>query len=59
MYTVLIISIIIVILVLVLSVVTTSKAYQYKHTVDPLNSNPDHLESQLTEEYKRHDEKKK
>jgi uncharacterized protein YpmB len=39
MYTVLIISVIIVIIVLVLSVVTTSKAYQYKHTVDPVDSN--------------------
>lgn len=38
MYTVLIISVIIVIIVLVLSVVTTSKAYQYKHTVDPIDS---------------------
>ena len=38
MYTVLIISIIIVIIVLILSVVTTSKAYQYKHTVDPIDS---------------------
>ena len=36
MYTVLIISVIIVIVVLVLSVVTTSKAYQFKHTVDPV-----------------------
>lgn len=39
MYTVLIISVIIVIIVLVLSVVTTSKAYQYKHTVDPIDNN--------------------
>jgi len=38
MYTVLIISVIIVIIVLVLSVVTTSKAYQFKHTVDPADS---------------------
>ncbi|MCM3575816.1 MULTISPECIES: YtzI protein [Mesobacillus] len=38
MYTVLIISVIIVIIVLILSVVTTSKAYQYKHTVDPIDS---------------------
>jgi hypothetical protein len=38
MYTVLIISVIIVIVVLVLSVLTTSKAYQYKHTVDPVDS---------------------
>ncbi|GAM16437.1 YtzI protein [Mesobacillus selenatarsenatis] len=39
MYTVLIISVIIVIIVLILSVVTTSKAYQYKHTVDPVDNN--------------------
>jgi cell division protein FtsL len=45
MFTVLIISIIVVILVLVLSVATTSKAYQYKHTVDPLDNNP-HLQNQ-------------
>lgn len=38
MYTVLVISVIIVIVVLVLSVVTTSRAYQYKHTVDPVDS---------------------
>ncbi|KIY21092.1 YtzI protein [Mesobacillus subterraneus] len=39
MYTILIISVLIVILVLVLSVFTTSKAYQFKHTVDPIESN--------------------
>lgn len=38
MYTILIISVLIVILVLVLSVFTTSKAYQFKHTVDPIKS---------------------
>ncbi|RSD27851.1 YtzI protein [Mesobacillus subterraneus] len=38
MYTVLIISVIIVIIVLVLSVVTTSKAYQYKHIIDPIDN---------------------
>jgi cell division protein FtsL len=38
MYTVLMISVIIVIIVLVLSVVTTSKAYKFKHTVDPVDS---------------------
>lgn len=38
MYTILIISVLIVILVLVLSVFTTSKAYQFKHTVDPIES---------------------
>lgn len=31
-----IICIIIVIVILLLSVLTTSKAYQYKHTVDPI-----------------------
>lgn len=36
MYTVLVICVIIVIVVLLLSVLTTSKAYQYKHTVDEL-----------------------
>jgi len=37
MYIILVISIIIVIAVLLLTVLTTSKAYQYKHTVDPLD----------------------
>ncbi|MFE8703314.1 YtzI protein [Cytobacillus sp. FJAT-54145] len=37
---VLIISIIIVFVVLLLSVLTTSKAYDYKHTVDSLEDNP-------------------
>ena len=36
MKVVFIICIIIVIVVLLLSVLTTSKAYQYKHTVDPI-----------------------
>ncbi|PLR79429.1 YtzI protein [Bacillus sp. V3-13] len=43
MYAVLIVSVIIVLAVLLISVVTTSKAYNYKHTVDPLENNP-HLE---------------
>jgi cell division protein FtsL len=50
-YTVLIISLIIVALVLVLSVVTTLKAYQYKHTVDPLENNP-HLQSEKADNQK-------
>ncbi|MFB6467580.1 YtzI protein [Cytobacillus sp. Hz8] len=37
---ILIISIIIVLVVLLLAVLTTSKAYTYKHTVDPLEDNP-------------------
>jgi uncharacterized membrane protein len=45
MYTVLIISVVIVFVVLILSVMTTSKAYNYKHTVDPVEDNP-HLNSQ-------------
>jgi hypothetical protein len=41
MSTVLIISMIIIIAVLLLSVATISKAYQYKHTVDPLKKEDD------------------
>lgn len=37
-----IICIIIVIVILLLSVLTTSKAYQYKHTVDPIKK-PDEI----------------
>ncbi len=37
---VLIVSIIIVFVVLLLAVLTTSKAYSYKHTIDPLENNP-------------------
>ncbi|WP_423799368.1 YtzI protein [Neobacillus sp. SAB-20_R2A] len=37
---VMIVSIIIVFVVLFLAVITTSKAYTYKHTVDPLENNP-------------------
>ncbi|CAM3982824.1 YtzI protein [Mesobacillus thioparans] len=51
MYTILIISVIIVIVVLVLSVLTTSKAYQYKHTIDPIeNSSEDTRESASKDE---------
>ncbi|MCM3587977.1 YtzI protein [Mesobacillus maritimus] len=42
MLTVLIISIIIVIVVLLLAVLTTSKAYTYKHTVDPIKDDSHH-----------------
>jgi len=38
-YAVLVVSIIIVIAVLLLSLITTTKAYDYKHTVDPLEDN--------------------
>ncbi|NKE07996.1 MULTISPECIES: YtzI protein [Mesobacillus] len=55
MYTVLIISVIIVIIVLILSVVTTSKAYQFKHTVDPIDNNDSH---EAAAEAKAHDENK-
>lgn len=40
MYTILIICIVIVIVILLLSIVTTSKAYDYKHSVDSLEDNP-------------------
>lgn len=39
MFTVLVISIIIVFVILVLALLTTSKAYQFKHTVDSLKEN--------------------
>jgi flagellar basal body-associated protein FliL len=38
--TILIISIIIVLVVLLLAVGTTSKAYTYKHTIDPIDPLP-------------------
>jgi len=45
MYTILIISIVIVAIVLLLSILTISKGYSYKHTIDPA---PDHkLEESL------------
>ncbi|HZG72441.1 MAG TPA: YtzI protein [Chondromyces sp.] len=37
---ILVISIIIVILVLAITLLTTKKAYSYKHTIDPLDNNP-------------------
>ncbi|MCL6573242.1 MAG: YtzI protein [Bacillus sp. (in: Bacteria)] len=40
MFTVLVISLIIIVLVLILSIVSTSKAYSFKHSVDPLENNP-------------------
>jgi uncharacterized protein YpmB len=39
MYTLFVVSIIIIIVVLLLAVLTTSKAYSYKHTVDPIDDN--------------------
>lgn len=35
-----VIGFVIIFIVLLLSVVTTTKAYSYKHTVDPLENNP-------------------
>lgn len=40
-----VVCIVIVIIVLLLSVITTSKAYSFKHTVDPLENNP-HLNNE-------------
>jgi flagellar basal body-associated protein FliL len=48
MYTVLVVCIIIVVIVLLLAALTTSKAYSYKHTVDPIENNP-HLDQQNKE----------
>jgi uncharacterized protein YpmB len=38
MLTILVICIVIIIVVLLLSVLTTSKAYKYEHTIDPLQA---------------------
>ncbi|PLT29316.1 YtzI protein [Peribacillus deserti] len=43
---ILIISIIIVLVVLLLAVLTTSKAYTVKHTVDPIENNPNVLKEE-------------
>ncbi|MED1206068.1 YtzI protein [Heyndrickxia acidicola] len=40
MTTIIIVGVLIVLLVVVLSWVTTSKAYAYKHTIDPIENNP-------------------
>lgn len=48
-----VVSFIIVFVVLLLSVMTTSKAYSYKHTIDPLENNP-HLD-QKTENKNKSD----
>ncbi|MFL6561668.1 MAG: YtzI protein [Bacillus sp. (in: firmicutes)] len=57
MYTVAVICIIIVIVVLILSVVTTSKAYTYQHTVDPLDDNLN-LDQETKEDEHNLDQKK-
>ncbi|MGJ7920341.1 YtzI protein [Neobacillus sp. LXY-4] len=41
MKVIMIISIIIVFVVLLLAVLTTSKAYSFKHTIDPIDELPD------------------
>jgi uncharacterized protein YpmB len=43
-----IISIIIVFIVILISVLTTSKAYSYKHTIDPIDELPDTEDIQQT-----------
>ncbi|MBM7704830.1 YtzI protein [Metabacillus iocasae] len=50
LYTILIVSIVIVAIVLLLSVVTTSKAYDYKHKVDSLEDNPNREETDFHDE---------
>ena len=53
MYTVLVVCVIIVVIILLLAALTTSKAYSYKHTVDPIENNPHlHKENQETDEIK-------
>ncbi|WP_074433069.1 YtzI protein [Neobacillus dielmonensis] len=40
MYILIVVAVIIVLAVLLLAVLTTSKAYSFKHTVDPIDHNP-------------------
>jgi hypothetical protein len=54
MYTIFVVCIVIVIVVLLLAVLTTSKAYSFKHTVDPIENNP-YIDQ---EKNKEHEEKK-
>ena len=51
---VLVISIILIFVIILVSVLTTSKAYDYKHTVDPIENNP-HIDN---DEDKKEDETK-
>lgn len=50
---VLIISIVIVLVVLLLAVLTTSKAYTYKHTIDPVD--PEKSSNEESDLYKKKD----
>lgn len=52
-----IICMIIVIVVLLLSVLTTSKAYSYKHTIDPIENNPHLEQNEKTEHHDEEDQK--
>lgn len=52
MYTVFVVSIIIVIVVLLLAVITTSKAYSYKHTVDSIENNP-YIDQEKSEDHEK------
>ncbi|WP_455662870.1 YtzI protein [Pradoshia sp.] len=44
MYIVFIISAIIILVVIAVSAMVTTKAYQYKHTIDPIDNNPHIIE---------------
>ncbi|MGP4081787.1 YtzI protein [Pseudalkalibacillus sp. R45] len=50
MFKVLLVSILIIIVVLVLFVAAISKGYSYKHTIDPLENNPNIDEKEEDEE---------
>lgn len=51
---VMIISIVIIFGIILLSALTTSKAYSYKHTIDPIENNPN-IKTEETEGPKRSD----
>ncbi len=56
MFKILIITIIIIAVVLILSLVTTSKAYDYKHTVDPLEEDDQNEQIKLERRSEKHGE---
>ncbi len=55
---IIILAVVIVTIVLLLSVITTKKAYQYKHTVDPIEENQHVTSHKAGEENTYHNEQR-
>lgn len=51
-------AVVIIIVVLLLSVITTKKAYQYKHTIDPIEGNQHLTGHEADEENTYHNEQR-